>query len=116
MIKKIIYFISGAAAIILVCYIFQPQKKGVGYNTTIKYEMVNSWPDLPANIKLGNPTGIALDSSENVLIFHRADRKWPLLSTMPEKPIADKTILVIDKDNGKLIHSWGDHLFIMRMA
>jgi hypothetical protein len=34
---------------------------------------------------------------------------------MPNKTIADKTILIIDKHNGKLINvnSWGDHLFIM---
>lgn len=99
--------------VLLLCYIFQPSQKGKGYNTFIKYELVNNWPDLPGNLKLGNPTGIALDSSENILIFHRADRKWPLLGAMPENPIAGKTLLVIDKDNGKLIDSWGDHLFIM---
>jgi peptidylamidoglycolate lyase len=32
---------------------------------------------------------------------------------MPNKPIKSKTILIIDKNNGRLINSWGDNLFIM---
>src|SRR5829696_7574737 len=32
---------------------------------------------------------------------------------MPDKPIQNKTILIFDKDKGKLMDSWGDNLFIM---
>lgn len=74
---------------------------------------MSDWPALPPTLLLGNPTGIGIDTSENVVVFHRANRTWPLVGAMPDSPIAAKTILIIDKDNGKLLNSWGDHLFIM---
>ena len=80
---------------------------------TTKYELVENWPDLPKELRLGNPTGISIDTNQNIVVFQRADRKWPFFGSMPGKPIQSKTILIIDKDNGKLITSWGDNLFIM---
>lgn len=113
MIRKSIYLILGLAGLLLVCYFLQPIKKGKGFDTTIKYELVKNWLDLPKDLKLGNPTGISIDTNQNVVVFHRADREWALLGAMPDSPIKSKTILIIDKDNGKLITSWGDNLFIM---
>lgn len=113
MIKKTIYFILGFAGLLIICYFLQPIKKGRGFDTTTKYELVNNWLDLPKELKLGNPTGISIDTDQNIVIFQRADRKWPLFGSMPDKPIESKTILVIDKETGKLINSWGDNLFIM---
>lgn len=112
MIKKSIYFLSGAAGLLLICYLLQPIK-GNGYDTTTKYELVKNWPDLPKELRLGNPTGISIDTNQNIVVFHRAGREWPLFGSMPDETIQSKTILVIDKDNGKLINSWGDNLFIM---
>jgi peptidylamidoglycolate lyase len=100
--------------ILLFCfYIFHDKKIGKGYNTAIKYKLVKDWLKLPDSIMLGNPTGISIDINQNIVVFHRADRKWSLLGSMPDKPIQSKTILIIDKDNGTLINSWGDNLFIM---
>ena len=98
---------------ILCSYIFQDKKTGKGYDSTIRYELEKDWPDLPKDLKLGNPTGICMDTNQNIVVFHRSDREWPLLGSMPDEPIQNKTILIIDKDNGKLINSWGDNLFIM---
>ena len=113
MIKKFIYIILGLAGFLIICYVLQPIKKGNGYATTTKYELVKNWLDLPKDLKLGNPTGISIDTNQNIVVFHRADREWALLGTMPDNPIKNKTILIIDKDNGKLITSWGDNLFVM---
>jgi peptidylamidoglycolate lyase len=113
MIKKSAYFISSMAALLFLAYFLQPVKKGKGIDATIKYELVNNWPNLPANIQLGNPTGIGLDTNQNIVVFHRAGREWPLLGPMPNKVIQHKTILIIDKNNGQLLNSWGDSLFIM---
>lgn len=77
------------------------------------YERVPHWPSLPANVKLGNPTGIDIDSSGDIFIFHRADREWPLVGPMPKDPIAAKTILKLDAETGQLLDSWGDNRFIM---
>jgi peptidylamidoglycolate lyase len=64
-------------------------------------------------LKLGNPTGIGIDTNQNIVIFHRAGRNWSLFRSIPDKPIQSKTILIINKDNGKVLESWGDNLFIM---
>jgi peptidylamidoglycolate lyase len=113
MVRKLIYLILGLAGLLFGCYFLQPIKKGKGLDTKTKYELVKNWPDLPKDLKLGNPTGIGIDTNQNIIIFHRADREWEFLSSMPDEPIKGKTILVINKDNGKLINSWGDKLFIM---
>lgn len=113
MFKKFIYFILGAAGLLLICYFVQPIKKGKGLDPTTKYELLKNWLDLPKDLKLGNPTGISIDTNQNIVVFHRADREWSLSGTMPDSSIKNKTILIINKDNGKLISSWGDNLFIM---
>jgi peptidylamidoglycolate lyase len=113
MIKKSIYFIIGVVGFLLICYFLQPIKKGKGLDTTTKYELVKNWLHLPKDLKFGNPVGISIDTNQNIVVFHRAGRKWSLLGSMPDKPIENKTILIIDKDNGKLINSFGGNLFIM---
>ena len=113
MIKKSLYIIFALAGLLIISYILQPIKKGKGFDTTTKYELVKNWLDLPKELTLGNPTGISIDTNQNIVVFHRADREWSLLSSMPDKPIQSKTILIINKDNGKLINSWGSNLFIM---
>lgn len=113
MIKKTIYFIFILAGILIVLYFLQPTKKGKGLDKSIKYLLVKNWPNLPENLKLGNPTGISIDTNQNIVVFQRADRKWPLIGPMPKNNIHNNTILIIDKDNGKLINSWGSNMFIM---
>jgi peptidylamidoglycolate lyase len=68
---------------------------------------------LPKDVNLGNPAGIGIDTNQNIVVFHRATQKWPLLGSMPDKPIQNNTILIIHKDNGKRIKSWGANIFIM---
>jgi peptidylamidoglycolate lyase len=113
MLKKILYGTLIPAAGILLAYFIQPIKKGRGANLSTTYELVKDWPQLPAGITLGNPTGMCLDTNQNLVVFHRGDRTWPLLTSMPHQPIAGKTILIINKDNGTLINSWGADQFIM---
>jgi len=76
------------------------------------YQLLNNWPDLPGGFKLGNPTGIGIDSNQNIFIFHRTGRVWSG-GSMPDKYISSKTILMLDRDTGKILNSWGDNLFIM---
>ncbi len=113
MVGKLFFLIPGIVAILIICYFLQPVKKGKGLNKTVKYELVPDWPDLPKDMKTGNPTGIGLDRNQQIVVFHRAGRKWPLFGAMPESPIQEKTILIINKNNGKLLKSWGENLFIM---
>jgi peptidylamidoglycolate lyase len=101
------------AGIILLCYFLQPMKKGKGLDGTTRYERVTNWLHLPNDFTLGNPTGICMDTSQNLVVFHRAEREWPLIGPMPGKPIESKTILIIDRNTGQLLNAWGESLFIM---
>ncbi len=111
--NTIIYLILVLVGLLIASYFLQPIKKGSGLDTTTKYELVKNWLDLPKDLILGNPTGISIDTNQNIVVFHRADRDWSLFRSMPDKPILSKTILIIDKNNGKVVESWGDNLFIM---
>jgi len=113
MLKKTIYFLLIASGALIAGFFLQPIKKGNGINTSIRYEPVQNWLHLPGDLKLGNPTGLGVDTNGNVVIFCRGNRTWPLLGSMPDKPIQHKTIYIVDKNNGTLINSWGSNLFIM---
>ncbi len=88
------------------------QKKEPAFQSA-GYELIHDWPKLPENFVLGSPTGIGIDSAQNIVVFHRAGRNWPLLLPMPGTPVKANTILVIDRHTGKLLTSWGAGLFIM---
>lgn len=77
------------------------------------YSLEKDWPEFPANFKLGNPTGIGIDSNQNIFIFQRADREWSLIRSMPKTYISSKTILMLDRKTGKILNSWGDNIFMM---
>jgi peptidylamidoglycolate lyase len=78
----------------------------------ITYERVKDWPQLPDHYKLGSPTGLGIDSQQHIFIFHRAGRTWSS-GPMPDTSIPAKTILMLDRDSGKILNSWGDDLFII---
>ena len=85
-------------------------KSAINYG---EYELVKDWPKLPAGFILGNPSGIGIDSNQNIFIFHRAGRKWPAVGPMPDTCISSKTILMLNRETGEIANSWGDNLFIM---
>ena len=90
-----------------------PKSKSVKRADNKTYYLQKGWPELPSNFKLGNPTGIGIDTNQNIFIFHRAGRDWPLIGSMPKTYIYAKTILMLDAQNGKILNSWGDNIFIM---
>ncbi|MFT3680823.1 MAG: peptidyl-alpha-hydroxyglycine alpha-amidating lyase family protein [Ferruginibacter sp.] len=80
----------------------------------VRYELVKDWPQLPASYKLGQVAGIGIDTSGNIVLFHRAGREWGLLDNkFPATPIEENTILTLDRKNGSIINNWGAGLFIM---
>ncbi|CAH2102124.1 unnamed protein product [Euphydryas editha] len=75
-----------------------------------------NWPD--SSIKMGQVSGVALDQSGRLLVFHRATNVWDLntfsdrnvYQGIGDPPIAQPTILVLN-ETGELIDSWGQDLF-----
>ena len=76
-----------------------------------QYVLVKEWPNLPDNLKLGNPTGLGVDPENNIVVFHRANRAWQ--QPMPKDKIQNNTILTLDKNTGNVLKSWGKDIFIM---
>jgi peptidylamidoglycolate lyase len=111
--KRIIYFLLLLAILLITCYYLQPKKRGTGNDNFTRYKLVKDWPVLPAGYKLGNPTGIGVDSNQNIIVFHRAGRKWSLLESIPDSSITSNTILIIENKTGKILNSWGDSVFVM---
>ena len=99
--------------VVTIAYTFQDPRTGRGSDTTTKYSLVNNWLRLPLNIRLGDPVGLAVDTHNNLIVFHRAGREWPLVGQLSRKKIADNTILVIDSKTGAVIGQWGANLFAM---
>ena len=66
---------------------------GGGYDSA--YQVVHGWPSLPEGVALGQVPGVAVDSHDHVLVFHRGARP----------------ILRLDSESGEILASWGDGLF-----
>tara|TARA_B100000965_G_scaffold398515_1_gene416752 strand:- start:948 stop:1913 length:966 start_codon:yes stop_codon:yes gene_type:complete len=62
-------------------------------------------------VKIGTPTGIGINSKNNLVFFHRADREWKL--PFSNKKIGKQTICIYDTKSEKIIKSFGSELFIM---
>ncbi|TAL47177.1 MAG: 6-bladed beta-propeller [Chitinophagaceae bacterium] len=77
----------------------------------VSYELVKDWPQLLPGYQLGQPTGIGIDTSGHIFIFHRAGRRWT--EPFPDSAISFPTILELDNETGKILNSWGANLFIM---
>lgn len=75
------------------------------------YELVKDWPQLSEGYVLSQPTGIGIDSSGNIFVFHRTGRRWT--EPFPDSLISMNTVLMLDKETGKILNSWGANYFIM---
>lgn len=75
---------------------------------------------LPTSEPLGQVAGIAIDSSNRILAFHRANRVWDEASfdktaklNKSLGAIANETIFVIDAESGKVLERHGANQFFM---
>lgn len=104
----------GILVVLLTLLSCHTSNNGIAQNkANNKYSLVNDWPKLPKDFILGNATGLGIDTSGQLIVFHRASRTWPLIGSMPDQPIPEQTISILNAENGTLIKSWGAKLFIM---
>lgn len=111
--KYLFFFLIIFSFLINSCKNLRQGKIAKTVNSLPAYQLVEDWPQLPPGYILGNPTGVGIDNNQNIYIFHRAGRKWPLIKSMPGSFISSQTILLLDRNSGKILKSWGDNLFIM---
>ncbi|XP_043919814.1 peptidyl-glycine alpha-amidating monooxygenase [Protopterus annectens] len=77
------------------------------------------WPG--SKLQLGQVSGLALDSKNNLVIFHRGDHEWDSNSFDRQYvyqqrgigPIEQSTILVVDPVDGTVLKSSGKNLFYL---
>lgn len=87
-------------------------------------QVVSNWPNLTAleNSKLGQVTGVAVDSKGQVVVFHRGSRIWDD-STFDSSnifrnadlvgTISEHTVWILDSVTGKVKAVWGKELFYL---
>jgi peptidylamidoglycolate lyase len=78
-----------------------------------EYTLDTSWPELADNFQLGTPTGIDLDSQGNIVVFHSGPSRTEWITPFPDDYIVEETILMLDKDHGRILATWGAKHFIM---
>ena len=76
------------------------------------YEVVHGWPQMPEGRILGQATGVDVDSSGHVYVFHRSGRLWSN-EKLALPFISRPTIEVFEAASGKHLRSWGANLFVM---
>jgi peptidylamidoglycolate lyase len=110
--KKKLFFFLLPALLFMACNNATQQNTESAFEKNTQYELVGDWPQLPKGFLLGNPTGIGVDSHQNIFVFHRAYRRWTL-PCPPDSIITSPTILILDRNSGKILNQWGQNLFIM---
>lgn len=78
--------------------------------------VVYSWPD--ASKQLGQLSAVSLDTSGNVVVFHRGDRVWTfgtfldnnVYSDIDGGAIVQNTIVTFHPTSGIVLHEWGSNL------
>ncbi len=76
------------------------------------YAPVPNWPQLPGGITIGQVSGIGVDSSGNVFVFHRAERIWEG-EDLGLELISSPTMFVLDAETGNLKDRWGEDFFVL---
>jgi peptidylamidoglycolate lyase len=76
------------------------------------YQLVPDWPQLPAAMRLGQVSGVGVNSQGQVFVFHRADRVWQGENFGLDK-IPSPTVAVLDGESGSLISEWGANTFVI---
>jgi peptidylamidoglycolate lyase len=68
---------------------------------------------LPEGRDLGAVSGCAVDSQDNVFVFHRNDRPWAESDELLTSAIALPTVTLFDGRTGQVLAEWGENRFAM---
>ncbi|XP_066271867.1 peptidyl-glycine alpha-amidating monooxygenase-like [Branchiostoma lanceolatum] len=82
--------------------------------------LVEGWPDKSLG-SLGQVAGVGMDSSGNVVIFHRGDHVWDAWTFDSRRqyrekdkgPIGTDTVISLSPQTGKPVHQWGRDFFYL---
>src|SRR5450432_31846 len=104
-------FILPAVFFISSCNPRNPSSSVKDDRGALSYKLVNNWPPPEIAVVLSQPSGLGIDSEQNIFVFNRTGRTWN--EPFPDSVISSNTILILDGNSGKLLKSWGAGIFIM---
>ena len=73
--------------------------------------LAKTWPKHKSSINIGTPTGLGIDSKNNLVIFHRSGQNWT--NPLPKTKIKENTISILNIESNKIVDSWGSNMFVM---
>jgi len=75
------------------------------------YKLVKDWPPPDPSLHYSQPSGLGIDSQQNIFVFNRTCRIWK--EPFPDSVISGNTVFMLDRNSGKILNSWGANRFIM---
>lgn len=92
----------------MACTLFYGQEMTQRLTNNDNYRLVADWPRLSSDSTMGQPSGLGVDSQQNLIIFHRAGATS---GSDPSILISRNTILKLDTKTGRVLNAWGSNLF-----
>ncbi|CAF1185230.1 unnamed protein product [Didymodactylos carnosus] len=85
------------------------------------YKCIDTWPDSKSVPRLGQIGGIALGFNDDLVVFHRGERKWESRYFSDEShfrndaygPIDEDVLVHVDTKTGRVKQKWGAKMFYM---
>jgi peptidylamidoglycolate lyase len=80
-------------------------------NHSFPYRLVKNWPLTDPALVYSQPSGLGIDTEQNIFVFNRTGRIWK--EPFPDSTISGNTVFMLDRNSGKVLNSWGANRFIM---
>ncbi|MBI3881108.1 MAG: hypothetical protein HY301_13735 [Verrucomicrobia bacterium] len=76
------------------------------------FTVVPDWPKLTSDAPLGQVSALGVDSRDHIFVFSRRERTWAdAMGKNLGQPVRNAAVLVLDRDTGALLESWGTNFF-----
>lgn len=106
--QKIILCFFLLGGVMISCRNTTHKKMTSGMQGHETYAEAKDWPSFPEGFIMGTPSGIGIDSHQNIFVFQRALQDSELTE---EGLIKADAVLMIDHQTGRIRASWGSNQF-----
>ncbi len=97
-------------AVLLACTSSSRHRPATTTEEPQRWQLVEGWPALAPGVRLGQVSGVDIDTSGHVMVFHRAGGKFDRTAT-ETRPTA--TVFELDPASGALLNAWGANQFVL---
>ena len=93
--------IAGACLALFACAVFTGQGAMAQSRSLPQFEVDTSWPKVPAQWRLGDPSSVAIDAKDNVWVLHRPRTLKPEQAALAAPPV------IVFDGAGNYLKAWG---------